>query len=333
MSGVNIFLSYRRSDSGYAGRLADHINRHFPDSVFRDVTGIDPGTTFTQVLERKLDSCHVLIVVISPTWLEAKNKDGRRRLDDERDFVRMEVRAGLRRAICVIPVLVNGAAQPEAHELPDDIEELASRQSMAVSERDFAEDVRDLCAAISRVTGRPMRDPDSRVAPPPPPPPSSFWKKLLVAGVLGGALLVFGLAVIDFLINDPKPSPTLNENVEPTRPVITTNTQPPNPPPEAEDDGFFRPVGRWVLKSGADPNSIDLTLAGDRTYVAVAQGPGLNRTTRGSWVYLSDDRLLVLTGQDEYGNPTADRLQILRPHDDHYHVMYPGVGEVEMWPR
>ena len=48
-----IYLSYRRMDAaGYAGRLFDHLSRHFgPDSVFMDIGSIASGQDFAQVIE------------------------------------------------------------------------------------------------------------------------------------------------------------------------------------------------------------------------------------------------------------------------------------------
>jgi hypothetical protein len=47
----SIFLSYRREDSeGQAGRLYDDLVAVFgPDSVFMDVTAIQPGRGFSEV--------------------------------------------------------------------------------------------------------------------------------------------------------------------------------------------------------------------------------------------------------------------------------------------
>jgi hypothetical protein len=57
----DIFISYRRDDSsGHAGRLFDCMRGRFGnESVFMDVTNIQPGIDFTQAFDRALSSCRV----------------------------------------------------------------------------------------------------------------------------------------------------------------------------------------------------------------------------------------------------------------------------------
>ena len=115
-----IFISYRREDSaGYAGRLYDRLATQFgADNVFMDVEGIEPGVDFVDAIGRAVGSCEVLIVIIGREWLSAGH-EGKRRIDDPSDFVRIETAAALVRGIRVVPVLVEGAAMPRADELPD----------------------------------------------------------------------------------------------------------------------------------------------------------------------------------------------------------------------
>ena len=86
----SIFVSYRREGgSGFAGRIEADLQRRFgPGEVFRDVDDLTSGEDFVQGLERALQSCRVLIVVIGKSWLTAAAGSGARRLDDPRDFVR-----------------------------------------------------------------------------------------------------------------------------------------------------------------------------------------------------------------------------------------------------
>src|SRR5688572_11884304 len=106
MSGI--FLSYRRSDSaGYTGRLADHLEQSF--EVFRDIEDIEAGEDFVDVLDRAVGSCSVMLVIIGPTWATTKGADGRPRLEQPTDFVRLEVETALNRGVRLIPVLVGDA--------------------------------------------------------------------------------------------------------------------------------------------------------------------------------------------------------------------------------
>ncbi len=51
---------------------------------------------------------------IGDEWLECRDDQGHRRLDDPEDFVRLEVGAGLERDIRVVPVLVEGTRPAQA---------------------------------------------------------------------------------------------------------------------------------------------------------------------------------------------------------------------------
>jgi hypothetical protein len=64
-----------------------------------------------------VSTCQVLLAGIGPYWLTATDQDGRRRLEDPDDIVRMEIGAALVRDIRVIPILVAGVQMPRRHEL------------------------------------------------------------------------------------------------------------------------------------------------------------------------------------------------------------------------
>jgi hypothetical protein len=104
---VRIFLSYRRDDTLTAtGRLDDHPRREFgADAVFRDIDSIRLGSDFVEIIEKALAGSSVVLAVIGPRWLSS-------RLDNEDDFVRLEITAALRLNIPVIPVLVEGVGFP-----------------------------------------------------------------------------------------------------------------------------------------------------------------------------------------------------------------------------
>src|SRR5262249_27076475 len=113
MASDAIFISYRREDSaGYARALLTELERAFPKRVFMDVSAIEPGLDFLEVLEKALRSCKALIVVIGKGWLNATDELGRRRLGNRHDYVRLEVATALKRNIRVIPVLVGDATMP-----------------------------------------------------------------------------------------------------------------------------------------------------------------------------------------------------------------------------
>src|SRR5262249_21168504 len=91
-------------------------------------------------LNTQVAGCDVLLAVIGPNWLRAKNEAGQRRLDNPEDYVRLEIAAALARKIRVVPVLVDGARIPKADELPDDLKPLVRRTAIEVRNALFGRD-------------------------------------------------------------------------------------------------------------------------------------------------------------------------------------------------
>jgi len=141
---ARIFISYRRDDtSGEAGRLADELTRTFGrQNVFIDVDAVAPGTDFEQRIRGALDSSDVVLVLIGDRWLTDRLADGRRRIDDEHDYVRMEVAGALGRTdATVVPVLVEGATMPRASDLPTSLAPLATRNAVDLAGKRWPYDV------------------------------------------------------------------------------------------------------------------------------------------------------------------------------------------------
>jgi len=145
-----IFISYRRQDSeGYVGRLYDHLIQHFDrNDVFIDVDNIPPGSDFVKQLEDTVAACEVFIAVIGPQWLTIADERGERRLDQEHDFVRIEVASALMQNKLVIPVLVGQARMPRVYDLPEAIAPLARRNAIELSHQRFSYDVQKLVDSI-----------------------------------------------------------------------------------------------------------------------------------------------------------------------------------------
>lgn len=150
----SIFISYRRGDSpGYAGRLYDRLRGDFgKDNVFLDVDAIPPGDDFVEKITEKLDECDLMLVIIGRRWLGAVDEQNRPRLQDKRDYVRIEIQTALSRQVRTIPVLVEGAAMPRAQDLPEPLKAFAHRQAIELSDTRWDYDIRML---INSVRGGP----------------------------------------------------------------------------------------------------------------------------------------------------------------------------------
>jgi hypothetical protein len=170
---ARIFINYRRSDSQtYANSLYDWLSEHYGDaSVFKDVETIEPGLRWEEAIDRAVGAADVMLVVIGPRWLV--DVDGRRRIDEPRDFVRREIEKALERNIRVIPVLVGGASEPKAEELPEPLSDLTEYQAFTMNDERMRADRFELLRRLDRIVGHdggPEAAPAERPLPAPPPP-------------------------------------------------------------------------------------------------------------------------------------------------------------------
>jgi hypothetical protein len=146
-----VFLSYRREDSAYVtDRISERLMERFGrDAVFKDVDSIPLGQDFRKHLREAVGRCDVLLAVIGRDWFAVDPATGKRRIDDPRDFLRIEVESALERDIPVIPVLVQGAPVPEEQQLPESLRPLAYRNAQPVRpDPDFKNDLNRLMQGI-----------------------------------------------------------------------------------------------------------------------------------------------------------------------------------------
>ena len=189
-----IFLSYRREDSqDAAGRLYDQLAVEFgEDSVFIDVDAIPAGVDFVDHINEAVALADVFVALIGGRWLETKDESGRRRLDDESDFVRLELEAALARGIPVIPAFVQSARPLTAADLPESLAKLARIQGQALSHERWRYDSGRLIARLKEIESekasrlgvkeRPKVTESSRSQAAPPQPPRSISERPAVEG-------------------------------------------------------------------------------------------------------------------------------------------------------
>lgn len=193
---MKIFISYRRDDSGgYTGRLFDHLRAHFGKrDIFRDIDTIRPGDDFTKAVENAIGTCDVVLVMIGRQWLNIRDAEGRRRLDNPQDLVRLEIATALANPrIRVIPILVGGAGMPGAHELPDDLQALARRNAFELSDRRFQYDTTQLIDEIGESANLTLFEWLMRLV-------TRYWR----IGLAVIALLLLGLAARYILATQQK---------------------------------------------------------------------------------------------------------------------------------
>ncbi len=166
-----VFISYRREiTAGEARALFNELLEKLgKNSVFMDVDSIALGRDFRGALQKTLESCDLMLVLIGRDWADVKDEEGRPRLQNPGDFVRLEIEAALKRDIVVTPILVQGAHMPAPEQLPAEIRDLVYRNGFELShsrwESDFAEMIRRLNLDIA-IEGRRVAQSASTVAAP-----------------------------------------------------------------------------------------------------------------------------------------------------------------------
>lgn len=175
---AGIFISYRRDDSAAQARavwerLCRELGR---DHVFMDVDGIDPGDDFTEVIDRQLEGCQVMLVMIGAKWHSVTDAHGRLRLHHRHDFVRYEVETALRRRIKLVPVLIDNTPPPLEEHLPVELHPLLRRQGLELDFRRHTE------AALNRLVEVSRKALAVHVVPPPSPQP--MWSEIKVGNVV-----------------------------------------------------------------------------------------------------------------------------------------------------
>lgn len=153
---TGIFISYRRLESKLQARiLFERLEPLFRGRVFMDVDGLKPGENFRDKIGRQLEHCTVLLALIGPQWETVRDAQGNVRLDDSRDWVRLEIATALQRGIMVVPVLVERTQMPSEAQMPEDLRPMLDRQAFVLNlDHGFDQGMRDLVEAIRPRMGR-----------------------------------------------------------------------------------------------------------------------------------------------------------------------------------
>lgn len=150
--------------------MRDRVHRALADrfganSIFKSGQSIPPGADFAEVLRRQAAECELMFVLIGPGWIDARDEDGRRLIDREHDWVRLEIATALRAGNRVVPVLLgDGVMLPHAAELPEDISVLPGLQFLRVPETHLADGLDRFGEAVSELLADPGHGPSREPA-------------------------------------------------------------------------------------------------------------------------------------------------------------------------
>lgn len=176
-----IFISYRRADSlGWSGRIYDHLWPVFgKERVFFDLDSLYPGVDWDEAIDRTIEQCGIVVLVIGPRWASMEDESGRRRLHLDDDTHAYEVATALESGTPILPVTIDGGTMPSIEELPERLGRLTRKQAFALSPSSFSNEMRTLVELLERAVGpgsvgddwSPLTDDRDRVRPGPTPAP------------------------------------------------------------------------------------------------------------------------------------------------------------------
>lgn len=187
-----LFISYRREDTRDAAHAVyTQFQMYFgSDQVFMDVNTIGAGNKWPERIRTALEDAKGVVVLIGHNWLFSHDAYGRRRLDLEQDWVRLEVRTALERDKRIYPVLLGATAtMPVAEALPEDIASLASYQVAASLRHSYwVQDINGLARALEKDGVLKQPTDTERAFPYPNPNPTKAKLKALTEQELADAL-------------------------------------------------------------------------------------------------------------------------------------------------
>ena len=151
-SAKMIFINYRKRDSqATVDHIADRLKQRFGEiAVFKDDADIRAGERWPDRLRQEIDRRQIVLAVIGPSWLTEHDQHYRRRIDDDTDWVRVELELSLTSNKHVIVLLLDNTPMPTKEALPaGPLSQLPEIQAFRIrSGTDSESDIRALTLEI-----------------------------------------------------------------------------------------------------------------------------------------------------------------------------------------
>ena len=152
----SIFISYRRLDAQHATfAIADRLRWAFGgEEVFFDRGSIRAGNLWPDSLRHGLAEARVFVPVMGEAWLRTADEWGRRRIDDEHDWVRQEVLAALKANAAgqaeIVPVLLEKTQRLRAEAVDVPLQHLASFEPHLLGADNWEQGLEELIQIVAR---------------------------------------------------------------------------------------------------------------------------------------------------------------------------------------
>lgn len=146
-----VFISYRSSDgTDKATALARDLDELFgEDQIFLDKDDLPAGSRWRDEIARTLDTSPILLVLVTPNYLEARHSSGGLCIERADDPVRAELAAGVDAGAHIVPLMCDGVAKtPQGSDLPAPFDQLAERTWRRLRAYDWRQDLARLAADL-----------------------------------------------------------------------------------------------------------------------------------------------------------------------------------------
>jgi hypothetical protein len=301
-----IFINYRRAEAEYAaGALGRDLRRHFGDDrIFRDKEDIAGGASWKRRVLDEINRESALLILIGRDWAKVTDAQGKRRLENPDDPLRMEIADGLSDGAAILPILLENAEMPADTELPEDLRSITEHNALKLRDSDWQYDLTNICRTLERAGFQPIASsPQTKDAP--SLPKTAVGSRVVVAAVIVALVSVLaafgglaGLGGIDSEADTSKvvqpaviqprdipanvvPAPAPRVAAEPRREQLQPETR--QPPPAVRpivDRPMSQPDG--VLAGAATGSGTVATTA------SATEAGGLRDIVLGVWRYEVD---------------------------------------------
>lgn len=130
----NIFISYRRNDSrGYALALSEHLSRTLTKINVLIDQDLQVANDFETQIDIWISKTDLFIAIVDRDWARYDLDKGKFSIQEDKDWIRIELRSAKRYGVDIAPVLIDGASMPEKGILPSDIEFFSSLHAISSS--------------------------------------------------------------------------------------------------------------------------------------------------------------------------------------------------------
>src|SRR4029079_3251800 len=109
---------------------------------------LKPGSNFITEIENSIENSLLVLVLIDKNWINIKNDKGERKLFDEKDFVRHEIKVALEKEKEIIPILFENGSMPSKKELPKVIRGFTDKQWFTIHADTVMQDIAALAELI-----------------------------------------------------------------------------------------------------------------------------------------------------------------------------------------